>query len=480
MVLATAMPEIPPEVEEYKQDIRDSLRWHTRFVYGHTMPWHQLVWTEALEDMSIKRLLIVAPPKWGKSPTIGDYITWRIGNDPENYHCIYVSNTSTQANKYSVAVRDTIAYNENFRFLYSLEPDPNKGWSEREWFIKRKNEADKDPTLQSCGVGGPILGATVQEVIYDDIADRENMATDYQRKSLMDWVRKVPSSRLVPGGRMIMICTRWHEQDPAAIYEEEGWVVIHIPAIDDNGESTYPQFWSVDDLIGDKPESARTSLGVRDFEMMFQGRVLPAEGGIFKREWWRYWHQGKAPWQYQVDDPRYQRILGIVHSWDTAFKEKQQNDFSVCTIWAVTKTHYYLLDVWRGKVDFPKLKVVVESLYNQWKPIAVLIEDAASGQSLIQELRARSAMPVIAVKVDSSKTARANAVTPTIAASKVLIPEEAPWRHTYEYEHEIFPGGAHDDQVDSTTQFLNWIRYHSMADAGQMSGVQQESKWQNG
>jgi len=412
------------------------------------------------------------------SPVVGvDYLGWRIGNDPEGYHCIYVSNTATQANKNSVALRDTVAYNANYRFLYDLQPDVNKGWGENEWFVKRKNEADKDPTVQATGVGGPILGATVQEIIYDDIADQENMATEYQRQKLMDWIKTTPSSRLVPGGREIMIATRWHEEDPAAKFEEDGWTVLPLPAIDENGESTYPSYWTVAALIGDDPSSARVSLGLRQFELMFQGHVIPAEGNIFKREYWRYWEHGNAPWQLDKESSSYQPVRGTVQSWDTAHKAKQQNDFSVCETWAILDNGYYLQDMWRGKVEFPKLKVVANSLWEQWRPMAVLIEDAASGQDLIPELRAHTRIPVIAITVDKDKVARANAVTPTLEAGKVFIPKDAAWRLVFEHEHEAFPGGANDDIVDTTTQFLNWARTHVISGPSEPVGVEKKSTW---
>ena len=173
------MTALPPEVERYRQLIKSRLRWHTRFDHGYSMPAHQLVWAEALEDESIKRLMIVAPPKYGKTPIVGtDYVGWRIGNDPEGYHCLYVSNTATQANKVSVALRDTVARNENYRFLYDVKPDFLKGWGENEWYVKRSNEADKDPTFQATGIGGPVLGATVQEIVLDDVDVEENMATE--------------------------------------------------------------------------------------------------------------------------------------------------------------------------------------------------------------------------------------------------------------------------------------------------------------
>jgi len=461
--------------EEYKQFYRSRLEHHTVYVHNHVMPWHQQVWAQALQDFSINRLVLIAPPKYGKSPTVLDYLGWRIGKDPENYHCIYVSNTSRQANKYSVALRDTIAYSKQYRELYGLLPDVNKGWAENEWFIKRANQSDKDPTLQATGVGGPIIGATAQEVIYDDIADQENMATKYQREKLMDWVRKTPQTRLVPGGRAVMICTRWHEEDPAAEFEKEGWVVIQIPAIREDGTLTYPEYWTAEALA-----ESRENLSDRDFEMIFQGHVLPAGGNIFKREWWRYWNQGLAPWQYEIEHQMYLPIQSVVQSWDTAFKDKQKNDFSVCETWGVVKNGYYLLDLWRGKAEFPALKQVAVQLADKHKPIAVLIEDAASGQSLIQELKASTRIPVIAVKVDSDKISRANAVTPMLEAGKAFLPEQVSWRPAFEYEHEIFPGGAHDDQVDATTQFLNWIRRHAVEGPRQAAGVPKQSIWREG
>lgn len=464
--------ELPSEIAEVYAEARSRICFHTKFAHGYEMPKHQHVWAAALEDFSIPRLLIVAPPKYGKSPVVGlDYLGWRIGNDPEGYHCIYVSNTAGQAQKYSVALRDTIAFNENYRTLYRLEPDTYKGWSEREWFVKRKNQADKDPTVQACGVYGPILGATVQEVIFDDVADDENMATAYQREKTLDWLRTTPMSRLVPStGRAVMICTRWHDDDPASAFEKDGWVVIQIPAIDEEGDSTYPSYWPLDALADRKVD-----LGTWRFELMFQGRVLPAEGGIFKKEWWRYWRQGEAPWQLQGGDKM--PIRAVIQSWDTAFKEKQQNDWSVCETWAILDNGYYLLDCWYGKMVFPDLKKASVSVWEQHQAYAVLIEDAASGQDLIAELRANSVVPVIPITVDRDKVARAHAVTPMIEAGKVFIPEDAPWRPQWQYNHEVFPKGSHDDDVDATTQFLNWARKHAFV-APTISGVEKKSTWE--
>jgi predicted phage terminase large subunit-like protein len=225
-------------------------------------------------------------------------------------------------------------------------------------------------------------------------------------------------------------------------------------------------------------EQAKIDAGsIRDFELVFQGRVLPDEGAILKSEYWRYWRNGFAPWQYDIEHPDYIPIQQVVQSWDTAHKEKQENDFSVCTTWGVTNSGYYLLDMYRAKVDFPKLKVALNNNAEKWNPNAILIEDASSGTALIQEMKTKTRLPIIEVKVDKSKIARANAVTPMLASGKVFIPESAPYRTVLEHECEIFPSGEHDDIVDSITQFLNWARGRKFFVDEVPKGVSKKSIW---
>jgi len=148
-----------------------------------------------------------------------------------------------------------------------------------------------------------------------------------------------------------------------------------------------------------------------------------------------------------------------VHSWDTAFKTGSENDYSVCTIWGCADNGYYLLWLWRGRVEFPALKKQMISLAEHWPPTRIVVEDKASGQSLIQELTYRTALPIIPVRVDTDKLARAQAVTALVEAGKVFLPQNAPWLSGYVDELAAFPTGTYDDSVDSTTQALNYIRH---------------------
>jgi len=228
----------------------------------------------------------------------------------------------------------------------------------------------------------------------------------------------------------------------------ENWVVVSLPAIaevDESfrraGEPLWPERFPLPDL-----QRIRKSVGSAAWAALYQQRPAAAEGAIFKRDWIRTYRD--VPNSFQK----------IVQSWDTAFKTGTENDFSVLTTWGVTENGYFLLSLWRGRVEFPELKRQVALQAEQWKPHAILIEDRASGQSLLQEFKLATKFPVLPIKVDGDKRARAEAVTPLFEAGKIFVPESAPWLDTYIEELATFPAGAHDDAVDSTTQALNYLR----------------------
>jgi predicted phage terminase large subunit-like protein len=186
----------------------------------------------------------------------------------------------------------------------------------------------------------------------------------------------------------------------------------------------------------------------------------PLGGGLIKRKWFRLF---KAV-------PKVRRLI---QSWDTGFKEDESNDFSVCQTWAETELGFFMLDQWREKVEMPELKRAALWLYVKWQPMVVVIEDKASGQSLIQELRrppvmgdAESRMlaptiPVLPWKVETDKVSRAAAVSPLIEGGIVWLPADAPWLDETDgffYEVTRFPKAVHDDQVDAMTMALSYLR----------------------
>jgi predicted phage terminase large subunit-like protein len=163
----------------------------------------------------------------------------------------------------------------------------------------------------------------------------------------------------------------------------------------------------------------------------------------------------KRDWiiRYAELPPAAERLFTL-QSWDTASKGGPENDWSVCTTWIVTrKKQWYLVDVWRRRVDYPALKGAVQTLADQWKASRVLVEDAGAGTALVQELRG-AVSGIIAVKPEGDKVSRMAVASAKFEARQVLVPERAPWLADLESELFVFPVGRHDDQCDSISQAL--------------------------
>jgi predicted phage terminase large subunit-like protein len=163
----------------------------------------------------------------------------------------------------------------------------------------------------------------------------------------------------------------------------------------------------------------------------------------------------KRDWIVRYVDlpPASERRLTL-QSWDTASKGGPDNDWSVCTTWIVTRRNeWYLVDVWRRRVDYPALKAAVQALAKHWKARRVLVEDAGAGTSLVQELRGRVS-GIIAVKPEGDKASRMAVASARFEAGEVLLPQRAPWLPDLEAELFTFPGSRHDDQCDSISQAL--------------------------
>ncbi len=429
--------------DEVRQELRAHLSSYARYVHEFLPAPFQWEWANALMDRRKRRLVIVAPPESGKTSWCTAFCAWLIGNDP-SVHIGYIANTFRQAARQSVAVRETVRANQRYGQLFpGVELDELRGTGEAEWFVKRPDTGDKDATFQVSGYGGPILGARLDLVVLDDYSDRENTINPRQRDRAWAWVQENVLTRLNPDrGRLIVIQTRWAEDDVVGHLEKTGAEILRYPAVQD-GESLWAEQWTLDGL-----EARRLEMGSRLFDLHYRGIVRAPEGNIFKREWWRYWQAAEGH-----PSPEW-----LVISLDTAYKTGQDRDYSVATVWAQCRNGHYLLDLWRQRVEFPDLIKAVIDLASRWNPSYVLIEDAASGQSLYQELRHRTRLPVVAVRPRGDKQERAVAVTPEIETGRVFLPKEARWREDLEYELEVFPLGEHDDIVDSMVQYLNWAR----------------------
>ncbi|MFM9889761.1 MAG: phage terminase large subunit [Rickettsiales bacterium] len=153
--------------------------------------------------------------------------------------------------------------------------------------------------------------------------------------------------------------------------------------------------------------------------------------------------------------------IRITQSWDTGIKAGAQHDASACATFMARGGEHYLLDMLVVKLEYPELKRQMISHAALFEPHAMLIEDKASGQSLLQDLKRETSLPVIGISATADKLTRLLQVTPMMEAGRVHLPENAPWLAAFESEFFVFPDGAHDDQVDAVSQYLNWQRAQS-------------------
>jgi predicted phage terminase large subunit-like protein len=428
-MISRRKPEVPP-FDEWLPVVTPTFNWQ----------WRHLVFTaEYLEKIAsgeIKKLMIFEPPRHGKSEmTTVRFPVWMLERDPSKR--IIVG-----------------AYNQFFASKFGRKA--RRIATERIPLATDRNAVDDWETVagggfRSVGVGAGVTGQGGDLIVIDDpVKSREEANSAAYREKVWSWYTDDLYTRLEPGGAIVLIMTRWHQDDLAGRIlgseDAKNWTVINLPAFAEandplgrvEGEALCPERYDCEDL-----KKIQVVMG-SSFQALFQQRPSALEGSIFKREWWRFYKEA----------PKFRRII---QSWDTGFKKGQGNDPSCCTTWGEAEAGYYLLECWKERVEFPELKRTSKSQFDKWHPSAVLIEDKASGQSLIQELKRETRIPVLAINVDVDKEARANSITPTIEAGKVFLPDSAQWLQDFIDELATFPNGMHDDQVDSLTQALAYL-----------------------
>jgi predicted phage terminase large subunit-like protein len=404
------------------------------------------------------RLMVFMPPGSGKSVYTSTVApTWYMGRNPGK-KIILASYGSDLAKRHGRRARQ-IVKSSSYSSIFGAGISSVTSAAD-EWSLTNGSE------YLSGGILSGITGNRCDGLILDDpVKGREDAESEVIRKKTREAYDDDLLTRLIPGGWVAMVLTRWHEDDLAGsilpkhydgrsgmIECRDGntWEVICLPAEaerDDDplgrrpGEMLWREWF-------DEKHWAQFRSNSRTWASLFQQRPRPAEGVMFKGEWLRRYGTIPAYANY------------CVHSWDTAYKPNQINDPSVGTSWRFGNgvPGYFLRDVFRKRIEYPALRRSVINWAERDRPIAILIEDKASGQSLIQELRSTTSLPIIAIEPDSDKITRANEVSAMVEAGLVHLPEIAPWLVDYEAELLGFPLAANDDQVDSTTQFLRWVR----------------------
>lgn len=435
-------------------EARQDLHFFTAYMFRHRKGfkwrdnWHHRAICDALMRVyrgECKRLVINIPPRYSKTEiAVVNFIAWSLGRNPdaEFIHASYSARLATNNSWQARALVESDAYRDIFPEC-QLRGDSK---AKDEW------RTTSGGIMYATGSGGTITGYGAGKmrsgfggaIIVDDPHKADEATSDVMRANVIDWFGNTLESRKNgPDTPIIVIMQRLHEEDLAgwllAGGNGEKWEHLNIPVIDDEGLALWPIKHTIEELRSMEKANPYVFAG------QYMQRPAPLGGGIFKNDWWKYYRTLPSV------------VKRIVQSWDTAFKTKELNDFSVCTTWAECDSGYYLIDVFKVKMEYPDLKRAAVSLYEKHKPHAVLVEDKASGQSMIQELQRETRMPLVPIKVDTDKVSRAYAVTPLVESGRVFLPEGAPWLAEFIASMGTFPNAAHDDDVDSVTQALNYL-----------------------
>lgn len=419
---------------------------------------------ESIESGDVDRLMMMLPPGSMKSVLLMLFVAWSMGRNP-SWRIIWISHTGDKAQDCSRRVRDLIELPEYLAIFPNVRlRDDVRGVTE--WKLRTGG------SFLPKGAGQSIAGYRFNLGILDDPLSEQTARSDIDREKINNWFYPGFRSRKLPDSRIILTNTRWHVKDlsghlldkAARNSRVDQWNVISIPAILDKqaaeflmlpeGGSFWPEFMTMEDLIKTREGSTRA-----DWAALYLQSPTAEEGNIFTKEDIQDWEEDEPP-----------ECIEIVQVMDTAFSEKKKADFSVIQTWGVfemkmvddkgenyTEFNVLLLNQVRGRWGYPELRRQALEQYKAFKPDRIIIENKASGQSLIQDLKLNG-LPVQGYQPDRDKVARAHAVTGIIERQRVWMPLTKKYAAEVLQELLEFPKGAHDDAVDAMVILLLYLR----------------------
>jgi predicted phage terminase large subunit-like protein len=411
----------------------------------------------AVREGKIRRLIINLPPRHLKSLLASiAFPAWCLGHDP-SAQILCVSYAQDLADKLARDCR-SIMMSPWYRQIFTTRLAPHRQ-AVQEFITTRQGYR------LATSTGGVLTGRGADIILIDDPLKPEEALSDVQRRAANEWFEQTLYSRLNDKyrGAIVIIMQRLHEDDLVGhVLGQEPWEVVSFPAIAEadevhevttiwgprtftrqRGEALHPEREPRSVL-----ENIRRTIGEYNFAGQYHQSPAPLGGGLVKVEWFKRYRESEQPGRFDR----------FVQSWDSANKATELSDFSVCTTWGVKDKNVYLLGLRRQRLEYPSLKRAVREQQSLFAATVVLIEDKASGTQLIQDLIEEGCHAVTRYQPTTDKIMRMHAQTAMIENGFVHIPETAPWLALYLHEISVFPKGKHDDQVDSTAQFLDWFK----------------------
>lgn len=416
---------------------------------------HLAVLNQKLVDLAagvITRLAVTMPPRHGKSSLTSEtFPAWYLGTFPDQ-RVILASYEAEFAAEWGLKAKN--AFDRFMGPLTGLSTVKNRGGGFR-WDI-----AGRQGSMRTAGVRGPITGKGADLLIVDDpVKNQEEANSPSYRLKAWDWWRSTAYTRLEPGGKAMIIQTRWHEEDLLGLIlkesvEETGenWDVVNFPAVSESqdiigrlpGDPLWPERYPLARL-----EKIRAVVGPYWWSALYQQRPAPLEGGLFKQNWFRYHVPGDGT------NPSGIRFLTV----DLATSLKTSADFTVIACWTLLPVHPWrlmLVDVRRGRFEGPDIVPEIKSMMHKHNCRFAAIESTGMQLSTLQYAQ-RAGLPVRELNptkqewLPKDKYTRALAASPFFESGRVTFERGAHWLTELESELLTFPSTAHDDQVDAVS-----------------------------
>ena len=435
---------------------QDSMLGFATHVYpGFKIGPHHKKLSRIFEDViagNKKRVIINIAPRHGKSE-FSSYLfpAYFLGKYPDK-KIIMGTHTSGLSEDFGRRVRNLIE-SEEYQELFPATKVADDQKAAGKWSTSAGGQ------YYAAGVGGALAGRGADLFVVDDPHSEQDVKSNSRLAfdTAWSWFQTGPLQRLMPGGAIIVIMTRWSLLDLTGRLidyqirnpDSLPWEIVELPAILNENtpqeKSLWPEQWP---LVAMK--SVKASLEPRYWNAQYMQQPTSESSAIISRKHWRIWPDNNPP-----------RCEYIIQSWDTAFEVKNNSDYSACTTWGIfyneeenDSPQLILLDAFKDRMAFPELKQIALRHYKEWEPDAFIVEKKAAGAPLIQELRAMG-IPVqeFSPSRGNDKNVRLNAVADLFTSGKVWAPDTR-WAREVIEEVASFPVGEHDDFVDTTSQAL--------------------------
>ena len=416
--------------------------------------WHVeaiAAYLDACAKGEITRLIINLPPRMLKSTIVSAaWPAWLLGHNPSQ---------RIMAASYAQAL--SLKHSTDCRVV--MEADWYRRLFPNTQLCQDQNEKEKFSTTmrgyrRAVSVGGAAIGEGGNVLIIDDPLNPLQASHHHQRTSVNAWFDHTWATRLddKQTGAMVVVMQRLHRDDLSGyLLEKGGWEHLCLPAIApvpmvvSCGGFTYRRQEGEVLHEAREPqallERAKLDLGSTNFAAQYQQAPVHEVGNIIRREWFV-----RAPLAAIGQGE------GCVQSWDTGIKVGVAHDASACATFVLRDGAHVMVDMLVVRQEYPALKRTIMEHAARFAPEAILVEDKGSGQSLLQDLRREAQLPLIAVTPVKDKISRVIQATGMMEAGKLVLPVQASWLSAFEQEFFSFPDGAHDDQVDAVSQYLNW------------------------